>query len=274
VKRVSDFGIGDIVVRKSYGEDEYFRIVNIINGDSIKPVYVLRGLAFRLEADSHGEDLIKKDTKTASKHVRSNIIAAKRQVMNRSFPDMLGLLRLLQGRAGTILHVDSSQEFMNICLKHYAESRIRAAGKCIAESEQPNYIKRLLERNKPDILVITGHDGIKKNSGNIYSLNSYSNSRYYVQSVIEARSYEPDKNKLCIFAGACQSYFEAIMDAGANFASSPGRVLINALDPAIVSEKISLTDSRNIVSPQDIVKLTVSGSDGIGGINTRGRMLR
>ena len=29
------------------------------------------------------------------------------------------------------------------------------------------------------------------------------------------------KKELAIFAGACQSYYEAIMAAGANFASSP-----------------------------------------------------
>lgn len=33
--------------------------------------------------------------------------------------------------------------------------------------------------------------------------------------------------KLVIFAGACQSYFEAIISAGANFASSPARILID-----------------------------------------------
>jgi spore coat assembly protein len=194
--------------------------------------------------------------------------------MNRSFGDKLELLRLWRGKAGSILHVDSSQEFMNTCLKQYSEARISAIGKCVAESDQPNVIKHLLERYRPEILVVTGHDSLKKNNDSIYTMNNYSNSRYYIQSVKEARSYEPDKDKLCIFAGACQSYFEAIMDAGANFASSPGRVLINALDPAIVSQRISLTDSKTVVYPQDITKLTISGSAGIGGIKTRGHMLR
>jgi spore coat assemly protein len=274
VSRLNNLEIGDIVVRKSYVEDAYFRIANIINKGDAKPVYVLRGLLFRLEADSTGEDLVKKDARTAYNNVRSNILIAKRQTVSRGLPDRFSFLNFWRGRAGRILHVDSSEEFMNTCLNQYAQARINATGKLLAESEQPNHIRKLLEKNKPDILVVTGHDSMKKNIGNSSSLSSYSNSKYYIQSVQEARSYEPDKDKLCIFAGACQSYFEAIMDAGANFASSPGRVLINALDPAIVSEKVSLTDSRSIVPPQEVAKLTVSGSAGIGGIKTKGRMLR
>ncbi len=33
--------------------------------------------------------------------------------------------------------------------------------------------------------------------------------------------------KFGYFAGACQSYFEALISAGANFASSPARILID-----------------------------------------------
>lgn len=271
---LNNFVVGDIVVRKSYGGDAYFRIIDIVDKSSLKPVYILRGLILRLEADSCGEDLEKKDSRTAINHVRSNILEAKRQTMSKNLADKLASMGFWRGKAGSILHIDSSQEFMKTCLKQYSESRINATGKCFPESEQPNYVRQLLGKYKPEILVITGHDSLKKNSDSIYSMNNYSNSRYYIQSVKEARSYEPDRDKLCIFAGACQSYFEAIMDAGANFASSPGRVLINALDPAIVSQRISLTDSKTIVYPQEITKLTVSGSAGIGGIRTRGHMIR
>ena len=88
----------------------------------------------------------------------------------------------------------------------------------------------------------------------------------------EARKYEPDYDKLCIFAGACQSYYEGIMGAGANFASSPGRILINAYDPAIVSEKVALTESTRYVTPGEIAGLTVSGKDGIWGVDTKGHL--
>ena len=39
--------------------------------------------------------------------------------------------------------------------------------------------------------------------------------------------------RLIIVAGACQSHFEALLQAGANFASSPGSVLIHALRSAL-----------------------------------------
>ena len=53
--------------------------------------------------------------------------------------------------------------------------------------------------------------------------------------------YEPDMDRLVIFAGACQSFYEKILEAGANFASSPGRTLIHAMDPVIISQKVATT---------------------------------
>ncbi|HEX2925089.1 MAG TPA: sporulation peptidase YabG [Ruminiclostridium sp.] len=103
-------------------------------------------------------------------------------------------------------------------------------------------------------------------------MESYANSAYFIEAVRIARSYEPDPDKLCIFAGACQSYFEAIMQAGANFASSPKRILINALDPAIVAQKISVTANSVILSSRSVINLTITGGDGIGGKDTRGQM--
>lgn len=62
------------------------------------------------------------------------------------------------------------------------------------------------------------------------------------------------------------------MQAGANFASSPKRILINALDPAIVAQKVSVTDNSVILSPESVIELTITGSAGIGGKDTRGQM--
>ena len=64
------------------------------------------------------------------------------------------------------------------------------------------------------------------------------NSKYFVQAVLEARKLCPSSNRLAIFAGACQSFYEAIMEAGADFASSPGRILIDFIDPIIVQNII------------------------------------
>lgn len=267
---MSRLQIGDIVTRKSYGEDLYFKIIDIRKNSKGKDICVLRGMVYRIEADADMEDLLIKDSREALLNVEREMaimVADSRRFVS---PLLRPVFAWLRGRSGRILHVDSSRDFMQRCLDYYRDSDIRAMGRVVKESEQPYAVKRLLEQNRPDILVLTGHDSLKKSSANKNSLDSYSNSRYYIEAVKVARKYESDKNKLCIFAGACQSYFEALMEQGANFASSPGRILIHALDPAIISERVALTDSRKIVTPGEIVPLTKSGTKGIGGIDTRG----
>lgn len=265
---------GDIVTRKSYGGDVYFRIVDIHHNEKGEPVYHIKGLSLRLHADAEAADLLKQETADAMRKVRQEISVAQRYAFSRKNYFRLSILEMLRTRPGRVLHLDADGEFLNTCLKHYRSANVPATGKELSEDQQPNHVRRLLEQYKPDILVVTGHDGIKKGSASLYSMDNYRSSKYFVQSVKEARSYEPSLDKLCIFAGACQSYYEAIIQAGANFASSPGRVLINALDPSIVAEKVSLTDSRSFVTPVEIAEITVSGSDGIGGVKTRGHFLK
>ena len=76
---------------------------------------------------------------------------------------------------------------------------------------------------------------------------------------------------LVIFAGACQSCYECMLDAGANFASSPNRVLIHCLDPVFVCEKIAYTRIDKVVSITDVIDNTITGTKGIGGLQTRGK---
>lgn len=61
---------------------------------------------------------------------------------------------------------------------------------------------------------------IKKGTG-FNDIYNYRNSRHFIKTVNEARKWNSKGKDLAIFAGACQSYYEAIMAAGANFASSP-----------------------------------------------------
>jgi spore coat assemly protein len=264
------FKIGEIVTRKSYGGDIYFRITNITDKGNGERIYTLKGLFHRLEADSHMSDLIKQNPVDARYNITRGFFKAKRYAQARNQQFIPKMFRRMRGIPGKVLHIDADGEFMQTCLKYYREANITAMGKTLDESEQPYYVRQLLSQYQPDILVVTGHDGIKKNTGDIHSIGNYKNSNYYMQSAKEARIYEPDPDKLCIFSGACQSYYEAIIDAGANFASSPGRVLINALDPAIVAEKVALTDQRNVVTARQIAGITYSGSKGIGGIRTKG----
>lgn len=76
---------------------------------------------------------------------------------------------------------------------------------------------------------------------------------------------------MVIFAGACQSYYEAIISAGANFASAPKRVLIDMMDPIIVAQTIAYTPVDDFVPIANIISNTREGISGIGGIQTRGQ---
>jgi len=271
---MSSLKVGDVVARKSYGGDINFRIEDITYRNNGRKVYVLRGTTYRIIADSDEDDLDLVSPENVKREFENNLLVAGMHHMSRgSFLFDILQWKRVRGRPGVILHLDSSAEFMEMCQKYYKDAKIKAYGKVIPESEQPGYVKSLLASTKADILIATGHDGLKKNVSKINSPDSYRTSRYFIQSVREARSYEPDMNKLCVFAGACQSYFEGIMEAGANFASSPGRILIHALDPAKVGDRIALTDSRVYVTPGQIAQLTQSGSKGIGGVRTRGHYI-
>ena len=73
--------------------------------------------------------------------------------------------------------------------------------KNIPEYRQPRVIYSLLKVYKPDILVVTGHDGMIKKGTGFYDLYNYRNSRYFVETVKEARRYDKEEGKnLVIFA--------------------------------------------------------------------------
>ena len=120
-----------------------------------------------------------------------------------------------------ILHIDGDLEYANKSRELYKKMGIKAYVYNIPEQEQYKQVYQLLQKIRPNILILTGHDAFIKRRNDIYNIDNYKNSKFYVQSVLEARRYEHNLDNLVIFAGACQSYYEAIMAAGANFASSP-----------------------------------------------------
>jgi spore coat assemly protein len=134
----------------------------------------------------------------------------------------------------------------------------------------PNRIGQLIDYYRPDILVITGHDAYSKAKGKVTDLNAYRHSKHFVQTVREARRKIPHLDQLVIFAGACQSHFESLIHAGANFASSPARINIHALDPVYIVAKISLTPFMERINVWDVLRNTLTGEKGLGGIETKG----
>ena len=111
--------------------------------------------------------------------------------------------------------------------------------------------------------------GMIKNGTGFTDIYNYRNSRYFINTVKEARRASVGKD-LVIFAGACQSFFEAIMDSGANFASSPARVLIDFMDPLTIAEKVAITPEEKKVTIKEISYLLKDDNKRVGGITSRG----
>ncbi len=269
--------VGDIVARKSYGMDVYFRVVEL-KEDTKDKLAVLKGVSHRIIVDAPVNDLVlvPNDKLDYFRKKEDETIRSKHRMMDSELRGKSYRRNTAQGvrefkRPGRVLHFDGDEDYMNRCLEEYQKMGIEAHGRFVAEKEQPKYVYKYLQEVRPDILILTGHDSVKKGKENYGSIKNYTNSSAFVEAVHEARRYEPDMDGLVIFAGACQSMYNALLEAGANFASSPYRVLIHTLDPVLVAEKIALTEVGRILEPKAVVGNTITGTDGIGGVMTGGK---
>lgn len=273
--------IGDIVVRKSYNKDVTFKIIDIKNKSESENI-ILKGINIRIIADASIDDLELAEEDSGSQdrilNTRVNEAIKKAMILRSDVrdkaeksPKIKAKNELMFGRPGKILHVDGDSEYMETCLKVYRQLSLDAVGRAIPEREQPEVIVDLVKEIKPDIVVLTGHDSVLKEPKDYLSLDNYRNSKYYLQSVRNLRNYNSSYDELVIFAGACQSCYERILDVGANFASSPNRVLIHCLDPVFVCEKIAYTRIDKVVSITDVIENTITGIKGVGGLQTRGK---
>lgn len=272
---------GDIVARKSYNKDIVFKIMGFSIDENDRKIALLKGVAFRIIADAYVEDLeevklpdirdilidknvegiLSKSVKNAKDRQKKMIRAVpKLQVNSNAY-----------GIPGKVLQIDGDKDYLKICLDVYTELGIPAVGVAIPESNQYKEVLNLLEKHKPDILVITGHDALTNRNSNITDLSNYKNSMNFIKAVKQARKWQPDIDSLVIFAGACQSNYEQLINAGANYASSPGRIMIHALDPVFVVEKIACSRIDTIVPIEEIIEQTVTGIKGVGGLETRGK---
>ena len=280
--------VGDLVVRKSYDRDITFKIIDIREEDG-EVIYVLKGISIRIIADSSKDDLEEVDNSfigAKEKILNSRVNAAIKNAITLRGDDLATKAinsrgsksqklasnkDLMFGRPGKILHVDGDSQYLETCLKVYKQLSLDAVGRAVPESKQPEAIVELVKEIKPDIVVLTGHDGVLKATDDYLNLDNYRNSKYYSQAVRALRDYNSSYDELVIFAGACQSCYECMLDSGANFASSPSRVLIHCLDPVFVCEKIAYTRIDQIVSIQELINNTITGLKGIGGLQTRGK---
>ena len=249
--------VGDIVSRNKYNNDTLFKVVKIEND-----IYYLCGIEIRLCADSYLDDL-KKEKYIYESNDDERILELLDDLNLEQRDDYFYI-------PGRILHVDGDKEYLNRCLKFYKSANINAYGVYDKEEDLYKNITKYLEDIKPDILIITGHDAYYKKKG--MDGKTYKNSDNFAKAIKVARKYEKSYDKLKIIAGACQSNYEELINAGANFASSPKRVNIHALDPAIIAISISKTENTKELNIIELLNKTKCKKEGIGGIRTYGSM--
>ncbi|MCI8618026.1 MAG: sporulation peptidase YabG [Clostridia bacterium] len=269
---------GDIVARKSHEKDIIFYVKRIIKTSSGE-IAILTGLLERIEADSKIEDLEILDKKNRNYYLKRQEEKIKERIENKKQDYEIGIIESQEKRisnkivTGKILHLDGDKRYSQKSYNYYKKLGLNAIVKNIPEYRQPKVVYQLLKIYNPDILIITGHDGMIKKGTNYNDIYNYRNSRHFINTVKEARRYDLENNKkTVIFAGACQSYFEALILAGANFASSPARILIDFLDPLIVAEKVATTEKYRYITIDDITKELREGKRGVDGIGANGKM--
>ncbi|MFB7304545.1 sporulation peptidase YabG [Heyndrickxia sporothermodurans] len=274
--------INSIVGRKSYHCDLLFRVIDIKENNGAKTA-ILYGEDYRLIADAPFADLVTIDSEERSKISREfRSLEAQSLELFQQDIDLLRQKREYEATngysqdfnyfhiPGRVLHLDGDPSYLKKCIDLYEKIGVKVYGVHCYEKDMSQQIGPLIDKFRPDILVITGHDSYSKSKGKKTDINAYRHSKYFVRTVIEARKKVPHLDQLIIFAGACQSHFESLIHAGANFASSPLRVNIHALDPVYIVAKISFTSFMDQVNVWDVLRNTLTGEKGLGGIETKG----
>ncbi|MFC4558546.1 sporulation peptidase YabG [Virgibacillus kekensis] len=273
-----DFTKGELVTRKSHNHDLLFRIASVSGSEAI-----LYGEDVRLEADAPLNDLV---------HVEERDLKQRKQKEKEQLESSYRLFRqdyqlmkekreyyISDGYQNTasyfqlpakVLHVDGDRTYLRKCIDLYNRMGLQVHGVHVNEKDMPFEIESLIEKIQPDIMVITGHDAFSKSKGQKNDLRAYRHSKYFAETVRAARKKAPNLDQMIIFAGACQSHFESLIRAGANFASSPTRINIHALDPVYIAAKVAYTPFMEKVSVWDALRNTLTGEKGMGGVETRG----
>ena len=205
---------GAIVGRKSYGKDVLFVVKNIIstkNGD----IAILRGMIERVEADSDIDDLeiiqkedVREYLKKKDEEIDNRIEKSQIEQQNKNYK--IGIL-MKNTRSkekivtGKILHLDGDRKYSEKSYRYYKKLGLNAIVKNIPEYKQPRVVYQLLKIYEPDILVVTGHDAILKRGMNYHDIYNYRNSKYFIETVKEARRYDKENGKQLVIFARCLS---------------------------------------------------------------------
>ena len=205
---------GAIVGRKSYGKDVLFVVKNIIstkNGD----IAILKGMIERVEADSDIDDLeiiqkedVREYLKKKDEEIDKRIEKSRIEQQNKNYK--IGIL-MKNTRSkekivtGKILHLDGDRKYSEKSYRYYKKLGLNAIVKNIPEYKQPRVVYQLLKIYEPDILVVTGHDAILKRGMNYHDIYNYRNSKYFIETVKEARRYDKENGKQLVIFARCLS---------------------------------------------------------------------
>ena len=195
---------GCIVVRKSYKKDILFKIVKVTKTKHGK-IAILHGITERIEADSPLDDLEILDTCSVNKFLddfnKKMDIKLQDSISSRNL-DKFNIGILSKNRdikekviTGKILHLDGDKQYSNKSYYYYRKLGLNAVVKNIPEYKQPKVVYSLLSVYNPDILVVTGHDGMIKRNVGYYDIYNYRNSKHFIETVKEARRYDAENNK-------------------------------------------------------------------------------
>lgn len=264
------FKIGDLVIRIKYKGDIIFEIKKIYRNRFGEGNVVLVAKDSRLVVTAPLDDL----EKVNRDKLFRNLINQKRAIQQR-IPSTTRELTLNK-EAGfkkrmKVLHLDGEKTYIDICKNIYDRAGLNSFCVSVSPQEQSRVVKELLIRERPDILVLTGHDSLKRDH-DPKKMESYWFSKDYLEAVQTARDYCRDIDDLVIYAGACQSNFEALIEAGANFASSPARINIYPSEPALIVALLSTEPVNKYLDYKAIDESLPNGLKGIGGVQTKGKL--
>jgi len=210
-----NFKKGDIVGRISYNKDVIFEIKNIIKMSDNRKLAILKGITDRIEADSYLEDLELIDKRTVNLRIKSledemqkriekclkepqYCINVAKKIFGMKSEEKRGQKVIYTGK---ILHLDGDKRYAEKSVRYYKSLGLNVVVKNIPENKQALLVKGLLDRYVPDILIVTGHDGMIKKQTAYNDLYNYRNSKYFINTVNEARKWCSNNNKdLAIFA--------------------------------------------------------------------------
>ena len=143
---------GDIVARKSYNKDVIFVVDMVINNT----IAILTGITTRLKADSPIEDLELIDKKEIINIYKKIDEKIDKKINNKEFIKNSILKRSNKIiYTGKILHLDGDKKYSEKSNMYYKRMGLRAIVRNIPENRQANVVNALINRYKPDILVVT-----------------------------------------------------------------------------------------------------------------------